>query len=285
MRVVFLFLFGLLASTAANLVEEDVDDETDWDISLEGGDRGLILNSQAKKAVRNFMEQMPCGWPDLGVPPLAPYTNAELNLKASNSVVESLLQLIRLRVDGLDRMDIKTMKVSYTFKKKVKYHFVFRELKATAYNYNTDTFIDLLNQLGLSVGYLGSGPLEFALKDLSIQGQFKYKMPFLWGSIKIYKFEAKVTLGGVSSNIGGLLGDGKLNQLINDQIETIIPNYINSNQNEISEKIENIVAPRVNAYLKGHKIWWLLSQMFKSTNKCSPTPAPWLAWEKNAVKA
>ncbi|XP_011181196.2 uncharacterized protein LOC105211472 [Zeugodacus cucurbitae] len=278
MRIVFFLLFGCLALAAANEAEDA--SENEWDISWhEGQDRGLILNSQAKKAVRNFMEQMPCGWPDLGVPPLAPYTNADLNLHLSRSVVDSILQFIRFRFDGLDRMDIKKMKVSYTFKKKVVFHFVFRELKATAHVYNTDTFLDMMRGLGMSVRYEGSGPLQFALEDLSIEGQFKYKMPLFWGSIKIYKFEAKVSLGGVRSNIGGILGSGKLNRFLNDKIEDIIPNFINGNQKEISDHIENIIVPRLNAYLKGHKVWWLLGQMIGSTNKCYPTPAPWLALE------
>ncbi|XP_039951906.1 uncharacterized protein LOC120769110 [Bactrocera tryoni] len=278
MRIVFFLLFGFLALTAANEAENL--GENEWDISWEEGqDRGLILNSQAKKAVRNFMEQMPCGWPDLGIPPLAPYTNAELNLELSRSVVDSILQFIRFRFDGLDRMDIKKMKVSYTFKKRVIYHFVFKELKATAQIYNTDTFVDMMRSLGMSVRYEGTGPLKFALQDLSIEGRFKYKMPLFWGSIKIYNFEAKVTLGGVSSSIGGILGDGKFNRFLNDKIESIIPAYINGNQNEISEKIESTLVPRINAYLKGHKIWWLLGQMTGSSNKCYPTPAPWLALE------
>lgn len=50
--------------------------------------RGLILNSQAKKAVRNFLHQMPCGWPEYGIPPLAPYTNPDLQVHVAKSVVE-----------------------------------------------------------------------------------------------------------------------------------------------------------------------------------------------------
>ena len=50
--------------------------------------RGLILNSQAKKAVRNMVAQMPCGWPELGIPPLAPYTNENLEIHLAKSAVE-----------------------------------------------------------------------------------------------------------------------------------------------------------------------------------------------------
>ena len=102
-------------------------------------------------------------------------------------------------------------------------------------------------------------------------------MPFIFGSIKIYKFQCVVTLGGVTSNIGGILGNGAINEMINDQIEYSIPAFINGNQKEISKKIEENFVPRVNAMLKGKKIWSLLGMMGSSNQKCVPTPAPWLA--------
>ena len=187
------------------------------------------------------------------------------------------MQFLRFRFDGLDQMEIRKLKVSYTFNKKVKFHFVFKELKAVAAVLNTDTFLDVLEQLGLSVRYEGSGPLEFALENLSIEGQFKYKLPLIFGSIKIYKFQATVTLGSVRSNIGGILGNGKMNSFVNDQIEDLIPAFINGNQAEISARIEENFVPRVNAKLKGKKIWYLLGKLGGSNHKCNPTPAPWLA--------
>lgn len=189
--------------------------------------------------------------------------------------------MLRFRFDGLDEMEILKLKVSYTFNKKVKFHFNFKELKATASVLNTDAFLDTMKQLGLSVRYEGSGPLEFTLKNLSIQGQFKYKMPWIFGSIKIYKFQAVVTLGGVDSNIGGILGNGKLNELINDQIEYLIPNFINGHQEEISAIIEETIVPRVNAQMKGKKIWYMLGQLGNSNKKCNPPPAPWLEEVEN----
>ena len=49
---------------------------------------GLILNGQAKKTVKNILNQMPCGWPEYGIPPLAPYTNPDLEINLAKSVVE-----------------------------------------------------------------------------------------------------------------------------------------------------------------------------------------------------
>ncbi|XP_034100883.1 uncharacterized protein LOC117565744 [Drosophila albomicans] len=280
--IVYVFV-ALLAYTAA--YEVDFLTEEQWNRFVEKvettpvkpDEHGLILNSQAKKAVKNLMEQLPCGFPEYGIPPLAPYTNADLSIHLAQSVVDTLVQFLRFRFDGLETMEIKKMKVSYTFSKKVKYHFNFKELKASAHVLNTDTLIDLLKELGLSVRYEGTGPLSFSLENLSIQGQFKYKMPFIFGSIKIYNFECVVGLGGVTSHIGGILGNGRINEMINDIIEYEVPAFVNGRQKQISDKIESIFVPLVNDKLKGHKVWYLLGMLTNSSKKCTPTPAPWLA--------
>ncbi|XP_030377316.1 uncharacterized protein LOC115626179 [Scaptodrosophila lebanonensis] len=282
MRAIVCVFVALLACAVAYDVE--LLSEAEWNRLVERNPvkpdaQGLILNSQAKKAMKNMMAQMPCGWPEYGIPPLAPYTNAEFEINLAKSVVDSLLQFLRFRLDGLDEMEIKKMKVSYTFSKKVQFHFNFKELKATSHVLNTDTFVDLMRELGLSVRYEGTGPLAFTLENLSIQGQFKYKMPFIFGSIKIYKFECVVALGGVKSSIGGILGNGSINEMINDMIEYEVPAFINGRQKEISEKIESIFVPLVNEKLKGHKVWYLFSLLANSSRTCKPTPAPWLAVE------
>lgn len=197
--------------------------------------------------------------------------------------LSSLLQFLRFRLDGLDGMQIKKLKVSYTFSKKVKFHFKFDEIKASAHFLDTDTFINLLKELGLSVRYESTGPMSFSLEDLSIQGEFKYKMPFIFGSIKIYKFSVAIGLGGVSSNIGGVMGNGRINEFINDVIDKEVPAFINGNQAAISSKISEIFGPIVNNFLKGHKIWYLLSMVSATTGTCNPTPAPWLAVESRNV--
>jgi len=275
----FLVLCTLFATqqAAAKAVQEDIELADD----IASGD-GLILNSQAKKAIRAMQEQMPCGWPNSGIPPLAPYTNPEIQLNFTNGVVQSLIEALRFRLDGLDIMDILNLQISYTFTKKVKFDFNFPELRARALYLNTNTFADMLEQLGISVRYEGSGPLDFSLHNLRLTGEFKYKMPILWGSIKIYKFQMTVGLGSVTSNIGGILGNGAYNQLINNYIEQAIPLYVNNNQAEISAKIETTLVPSINESLKGNNILSLLWDSLmnigsSSPPPCIPTPAPWLA--------
>ncbi|XP_016989622.1 uncharacterized protein LOC108051871 [Drosophila rhopaloa] len=286
MKAIACVFVALLACVAAYDVE--LLSEEQWNQLVERNPvkpdtQGLILNGSAKKAIKGLLNQMPCGWPQYGIPPLAPYTNANLRIHLAESVVDTLLQFLRFRFDGLENMEVKQLKISYTFSKKVKFHFKFKELKASAHFLDTNTFVDFLKQLGLSVRYESSGPLSFSLEDLSIQGEFKYKMPFIFGSIKIYKFSCVVGLGGVTSNIGGIMGNGRINEFINDMVDKEVPAFINGYQKQISAKIEEIFVPLVNAHLTGHKIWYLISMLSAVTGSCNATPAPWLAVESRKI--
>lgn len=279
----FLALVAFVSAYEVELLNEDEFNQRINETKNSPEEYGWILNSQAKKAFKNIIKQMPCGWPEHGIPPLAPYTNPNLEVHITQAVVDSLIQLLRFKFEGLDGMEIKKLKVSFTFNKRVKFHFHFKHLTATATTMNTDTFVDLMEQLGLSVRYEGSGPLDFSLENLSIHGSFKYKMPIFFGSIKIYNFNAIVNLGGVTSNIGGILGNGALNELINDQIEFLIPTFVNGYQEEISDTIEKLFVPQANALLKGKKLWNVLGMLGNSNSKCKPTPAPWILKNKQTI--
>lgn len=221
---------------------------------------------------------MPCGFPSYGIPPIAPYTKEELVLQFKKTFVDTITKLLRIRFDGLDGFDIKKFSIGVIFKH-VKFHFIFKELRFRSY-YDTNTFIDLMKELGLDISFEDTGSIDLSLKQLEIKGSFKYKMPLFWGSMRIYKFKCVATLRDCDSNIQvALLGTGRLHRKFNDLIEKKVLAAINDNQKEISDKIEEMFVPRVNAVLKGHKIWYLFSLIgggFGNTGStCVPSPEPW----------
>lgn len=239
----------------------------------------MIAGWQARKELRKIQRQMSCGFPSYGIPPLAPYTKEELVLNLKKSFVDTILDLIHLRFDGLDRFEIKKFSVGVIFKT-VKFHFKFGELRLRS-EYDTNTFIDLMNQFGFDVKYEGKGSIDMSLKHLEINGSFKYKMPVFWGSIKIYKFKCVVTLRDCDSDIqSDLFLTRRLHRKFNDVIEKMVVSAINDHQQEISAKIEEIFVPRVNSILKGHKFWYLFSLLGKgfgnTGNACvPPSSEPW----------
>ncbi|KAL5281733.1 hypothetical protein ACFFRR_005214 [Megaselia abdita] len=251
-----------------------IDEENDIDASS----RLWFAGWQARKELRKIQKQMPCGFPTYGIPPLAPFTKEEIIFVLKKYFIDTVTDFIHLRIDGLDKFVINKFSIGVIFKT-VKFDFTFRELRFRS-KYYTDTFVDLMQQLGFDVRYEGEGSVDFSLKHLQIKGSFKYKMPMFWGSMKIYKFNCVVTLRDCDSDIQiGLLSTGVLSRKFNNMIEKAVLSSINDNQKEISDKIEEMVVPRVNAVLKGHKIWYLFSLLgggFGNTgSKCVPSPEPW----------
>lgn len=234
--------------------------------------------------IRKLQKQMPCGWPELGIPSLAPIrvTEADLNLK--RGIFETINHVFRLQIAGLDDFKINKFQLN-VFTSKVTFDFLFSNVDTTAQKYDTDTLIDALRQLGISVEYEGNGSLLFDLINLRISGTLKYKLPVLWGSAKILSLKTTIALGAVESDISGFMGNGKINNIINRQLENIVVKAINDNQETISDAIEDTIVPRVNKVLKGKDFWTLVDLILSSsdgeseddpiTTDCVPPSDPW----------
>ncbi|XP_050320381.1 uncharacterized protein LOC126753187 [Bactrocera neohumeralis] len=228
----------------------------------------FILSWQVRRMIRRFQKQMPCGFPKYGIPPLAPLKKSEVDVHFESGIVETFDQLTRFRVDGLDDFNINRFKLNIILSK-VTFDITFKNIRASAPHYTTNTILDALRQLGLSVQYEGDGSLDFGLKNLRIAGTLKYKIPILWGSTKITSLRATITLESANSEITGIFGESKWNKLLNDKLASFIESGINDNQQLITDSIENTVVPRVNQMLKGNDFWTLLDSILSSDSGTS----------------
>lgn len=168
--------------------------------------------------------------------------------------------------------------------KRIKYNFVFKKIELLT-KYDTNTFADLMTKFGVDIRFEGAGDIKFALKNFALSGSFKYKLPILFGSIKIYDFYCLVSLGSAESEISGILGSGNMNRMMNKYIEDFVEYAIADNHKVISDTIEENVVPRVNAALKGYNAWDLIAMITgggsgpepeEEPSKCvAPPPLPW----------
>nr|CAL26555.1 CG7953 [Drosophila melanogaster] len=244
----------------------------------------FIVSWQARRFIRKLQKQMECGWPQYGIPVLAPLRINEFDLDYKKGIFETLNHVFRLKIAGLNDFNIQKFKLN-VITSKITFDFLFKNIDTTAQKYDTDTLIDALRQLGLSVEYEGSGELLFDLVNLRIAGTLKYKLPMLWGSAKITSLKTTISLESVTSDITGFMGNGKINRAINSQLENIVVKGINGNQDAISETIENAIVPRVNKMLKGKDFWTVVDLILASSDgeseddpiviDCDPSADPW----------
>ncbi|EDX04985.1 GD23933 [Drosophila simulans] len=273
------------AGTLPNEVEQRLlelaDQNGDIDLvveSQEGIDVApqFIVSWQARRFIRKLQKQMECGWPQYGIPVLAPLRVNEFDLDFKKGIFETLNHVFRLKIAGLNDFKIQKFKLN-VITSKITFDFLFKNIDTTAQKYDTDTLIDALRQLGLSVEYEGSGELLFDLVNLRIAGTLKYKLPMLWGSAKITSLKTTISLESVTSDITGFMG--------NTRLENIVVKGINGNQDAISETIENAIVPRVNKMLKGKDFWTLVDLILSSSDgeseddpivvDCDPSADPW----------
>ncbi|XP_020810704.1 uncharacterized protein LOC110186010 [Drosophila serrata] len=282
------------AGTLPNRVEQRLmelaDQNGDIDLFVEPEEGAVevapqfIVSWQARRFIRKLQKQMECGWPQYGIPVLAPLRINEFDLDFKKGIFETLNHVFHLKVAGLDDFKIQKFKLN-VITSKVTFDFLFNNIDTTAQKYSTDTLIDALRQLGLSVEYEGSGDLLFDLVNLRIAGTLKYKLPMLWGSAKITSLKTTISLGSVESDISGFMGNGKVNRAINRQLENIVVKAINDNQQAISDTIEDTIVPRVNKMLKGNDFWTLVDLILSSSDgekeddpivvDCDPAADPW----------
>ena len=202
------------------------------------------ISSTVVDVIEGIRDQMPCGFPGLGIPPLAPLKIKHQSVNLDYPFLKLQGSVDNFVLNGLNDFDIAEMKVNAILSK-VTFRFVFN-------NINVDTLYDMslmLKKFGFTVNMIGAGPAKFAIKDMQIWGTMKYSLGVLSGKLKLKTLEVRTHIGDVESDIEGILGEGAVNHKMNDIIEEAIELAVNENEDMITETIESVALPVVNSVL------------------------------------
>ncbi|XP_039479669.1 uncharacterized protein LOC120444156 [Drosophila santomea] len=202
------------------------------------------ISSTIVDLIEGIQEQMPCGFTGLGIPPLAPLRIDHQDINIDTSALKAQGTIDHFRLNGLNEFDIDEMKVN-AITSKVTYKFTFRDV-------NVDTQYDLsvlLKKYGFTINLIGAGHAKFAIKDMVIWGTLKYSLGVISGNLKLKSLEVRTHLGEVDSEIEGILGDGSINEKMNEYLAEAVELAINENEDLIADTIESIALPAVNSVL------------------------------------
>ncbi|XP_067625374.1 uncharacterized protein [Eurosta solidaginis] len=203
------------------------------------------LSSEAVKAIESIRDEMPCGFPELGIPPLAPLVLPQKEVDINNELLQMNGAINNFILNGLNDFEIHEFKIN-AITSKITFRFTFR-------NINVDTFYDLsllAKKSGFTINMIGNGRAKFAIKDMSISGTVKYSFGVLTGKLKIKSMKIRTRIGEVESNIEGVLGKGDINTRMNNMLAEMVTLGINENEDQITETIEKMAMPRMNDALK-----------------------------------
>ncbi|KAI8042152.1 uncharacterized protein LOC128262153 [Drosophila gunungcola] len=202
------------------------------------------ISSTIVDLIEGLKEQMPCGFTGLGIPPLAPLRIEHKTVDIDTSALKAQGTVDHFRLNGLNEFDVDEMKVN-AITSKVTYKFTFR-------NVNVDTQYDLsvlLKKYGFTINLIGAGRAKFAIKDMVIWGTLKYSLGMVSGNLKLKSLEVRTHLGEVDSEIEGILGDGTINEKMNEYLAEAVELAINENEDLLADTIESIALPAVNSIL------------------------------------
>ncbi|XP_075150496.1 uncharacterized protein LOC142224598 [Haematobia irritans] len=202
---------------------------------IDANDRSI--SSQIVDAIEAAKEQMPCGFPGLGIPPLAPLKISHKEINIDGESIKAHGEINDFRLDGLNDFDVVEFKLS-TILSRVTFKFNWNHVFLTT-NYDMATDINMLSP------HI-SGLAKFAIKNLQVWGEAKYSLGILSGNIKLKSFNLYVSVEHVNSEIEGLSKYSIINKKLNQIIEEWVYLAINDNTENISDLTNGYLVPAVN---------------------------------------
>lgn len=195
------------------------------------------ISSQIVDAIEAAKEQMPCGFPGLGIPPLAPLkiTHQEINIDTDS--IQAHGEINNFRLDGLNDFDVVAFRIQAILSR-VTFEFNWNHVYLDT-DYIMSTSLDNFKMAR-------SGKAKFAIKDLRIWGTAKYSLGVISGNLRLKEFNLYVSVGEVKSEIGGLSKYSIVNKKLNEIIEEWITLAINDNTDNFAVLTNTYLVPAAN---------------------------------------
>lgn len=202
-----------------------------------------------------IQKRMPCGFPQLGLPPLAPLiiNNQSIDFDYETSYIRGSIDQFRL--DGLNDFDFPELHLNLMASELVfRVRFDGLHLR-TKYNVTMK-----LQEDELKVRVMGEGPAEVHLEGLEFWGTVKFAVNIFKGKIRVKSVDLQSHIDKVDTNIKGLLGEA--NDILNDLLPKAIQVITNGQENNvISTIVEMAGLPMINQMLEGFTLDDLMNLM------------------------
>ncbi|XP_055539989.1 uncharacterized protein LOC129726856 [Wyeomyia smithii] len=205
----------------------------------------MDLNDILKNLIEQFKELMPCGFPDLGVPPLVPF---ELNHTAFDFEQKGLLHLDAeindLLVDNLNvfdvvNIDLKLLQIQLDFS------FYFEAIQTTG----------TYKAKGSAIGFIPfnrGGKFAFNFNGLTLDGSIKVAID--GEKISVTDFKLNPTVESVNSKFEGVFILPLNTFIFNKIVEAVVPNFLTDNKEQVASFLEDMIKPQVNDLLDDYTL-------------------------------
>lgn len=209
--------------------------------------QGRSVSSKIENALKDFREQMPKGFEEFGIGPLAPAILSEKAVDVQYPAFGVRGEVHDVYLTGLNEFEIVKSKVNViTSKITVSLKWP-GELRAKVAHYTLKSFA---KTHGFDLILEGDGAVDFFLQGLKAELDIKYSFNIFSHKVQIKKLKVKISLEKCLSDISGI----KANQLNDSDLNKLICEYvfkgINDNQEKFNDAIEEHGLPAINNILR-----------------------------------
>jgi len=196
------------------------------------------ISSQIAEAIEESKKQMPCGFPEIGVPPLAPlrFQQKRLRLGGDSLLIDG--QFMNFRLDGLDEFDIDEFKVNAVLST-VRFNFMWPLIKVKT---DYDATLGLLSMINPN----RAGGARMTFVNSTIWGLIKYRLSPLSQKISIRSVEIRASVDNIISEIENLSSIKFLNKKMNQAIEEWLMIAVNENTENMAKFTDRVITPILN---------------------------------------
>ncbi|XP_030377117.1 uncharacterized protein LOC115626009 [Scaptodrosophila lebanonensis] len=198
------------------------------------------------REVTEFLRlQMRCGYPDRGIPPLAPL---EVPYKAVDNQAGGFNfkgNFTDLSIAGLDGFEFSKLEWNNIFHT-IKFDVVLPHLKLSSSNYKLNILAHLL---GLDLSLWGDGVFDLELINLRAYGSFIIRPTSATNGVYVKSWKVVWELEEARSQTTGIMGSRVYSKVVNDLIKEFLELLINDNPDEISQFMEDLIVPPLNEVL------------------------------------
>ncbi|KAL9874796.1 uncharacterized protein ACN427_013172 [Glossina fuscipes fuscipes] len=207
------------------------------------------ISDQIKDQIEAAKEQMPCGFPGLGIPPLAPLRTSHQELKLNKGFLFAEGEIKDFRLDGLNDFDIDELNFNL-ISQKLKFKFTWSKI-----HFKTDYALKAgFNRLAVH----RAGDATFAVHNATVWGTIRYSIS-LSGTAQLKELSLYAQLDDVESDISGLSDNKIINKKLNEFVEEWVTLAVNENTDNLAEITNQYAKPIINELIRGMNILdWIL---------------------------
>lgn len=216
---------------------------------------GILFDDDLRELTELLRLQMRCGYPERGIPILAPAQMAFKPIDISTDSLRCQGNFTDLSVVGLDGFEFYTLKWNNILHT-IKFDITFPRIQLKSANYKLNILSRLL---GSDLSMWGDGIFDVELTNLRANGSFILRPSSLTHGTHIKSWKVDWQLGKSTSKITGIMGQNLMvSKFFSQILDEFLELLINDNPNEISQFMEQLIVSPMNAVLE-NIAWYEIS--------------------------